>query len=160
MLTKRYALWLVAIGIVLGSVVGCQNSSGEASNSTTGTTSALESEPGTGPTETATASFTAANETMGTNPAAGATTAVTLTSYRIDIPSTLPPGERTFVVKNASNIVHGFEIDGQGIQAGVDTIQPGNTARVEANLENGTYRVYCPVDQHVQKGMESQLQVQ
>ena len=38
-------------------------------------------------------------------------------------------------------------------------LQPGGSATLDVTLQPGTYRVYCPVEDHPARGMEMQLQV-
>src|SRR5205814_8704588 len=53
------------------------------------------------------------------------------------------------------------ELDGQGIEKAIGTIQPGVTDTLTLTLKPGTYEVYCPVgqDSHKKLGMETHLKV-
>jgi len=70
-------------------------------------------------------------------------------------------GPVTFVVTNAGSIPHGFEVEGQGIEQEVETIQPGASDTLTLTLKPGSYEVYCPVgsDSHKKLGMETHLKV-
>src|SRR5205814_365326 len=59
------------------------------------------------------------------------------------------------------SIPHGFEVEGQGIEKEIETIQPGATDTLTLTLKPGTYEVYCPVgeDSHKKLGMETHLKV-
>ena len=93
-------------------------------------------------------------------PSGGSTVNVTLTEFKIDMPQTLPAGPTTFVVKNAGAATHNFEIQGQGIdQVFPSNLAPGDTQSMEVDLKAGTYRVWCPVDAHADRGMDIQLTV-
>jgi uncharacterized cupredoxin-like copper-binding protein len=93
-------------------------------------------------------------------PSGSSTVDVTLTEFKIDMPQTLPAGPTTFVVKNAGTAIHNFEIQGQGIdQVFPSNLAAGDTQSMEVDLKAGTYRVWCPVDAHADRGMELQLTV-
>ena len=70
-------------------------------------------------------------------------------------------GTVRFVVHNASDIVHGFEVEGHGMEEEIAEIQPGGTDSLTVTLEEpGTYEIYCPVDDHEQRGMTGTLTVE
>ena len=96
-------------------------------------------------------------------PSAGATSTseveVRLHDRMIEMPSSLPAGETTFTVANAGAVVHGFEVEGQGIERAIERIEPGASAELTVTLEPGAYTVYCPVENHRGEGMETQLRV-
>lgn len=74
---------------------------------------------------------------------------------------TVPVGRIRFVIHNAADIVHGFEVEGQGIEKEIEEIQPGATDSLTVTLEEpGTYEIYCPVDDHEQRAMTGTLQVE
>jgi len=74
---------------------------------------------------------------------------------------TVPVGRIRFVIHNASDIVHGFEVEGQGMEEEIEEIQPGATDSLTVTLEEpGTYEIYCPVDDHEQRGMIGTLEVE
>src|SRR5213595_441686 len=70
-------------------------------------------------------------------------------------------GPVTFVVTNAGSIPHGFEVEGQGIEQEIETIQPGASDTLTLTLKPGSYEVYCPVgsDSHKKLGMDTHLKV-
>ena len=85
---------------------------------------------------------------------------VTLRDYRIDMTPTLPPSQVTFNVSNAGPHEHSFEIEGGGIERKLDRpLQPGQSAKLVVDLYAGTYRVYCPVADHEERGMSQSLVV-
>ncbi|MFW6296175.1 MAG: hypothetical protein ACOC04_03170, partial [Halothece sp.] len=60
----------------------------------------------------------------------------------------------------SGEIEHNFEIEGQGIEREFEqNLQPGESATMEVNLEPGTYRAYCPVGNHPERGMSMELTV-
>lgn len=77
----------------------------------------------------------------------------------IEMPSSLPAGETSFMVVNTGAVVHGFEVEGQGIERVIEGIDPGATQSLTVTLQPGTYTVYCPVENHRGEGMETQLRV-
>lgn len=87
---------------------------------------------------------------------------VTLVDDRITgLPETLMPGQVTFNVSNAGTREHSFEVEGEGIEKALDRpLQPGQSAKVVVDLHAGTYKVYCPVANHEERGMTRPLVVQ
>ena len=87
---------------------------------------------------------------------------VTLAEYRISgLPETLMPGQVTFNVSNAGTHEHSFEVEGEGIERALDRpLQPGQSAKLVVDLRAGTYKVYCPVADHEDRGMTRPLVVQ
>jgi len=77
----------------------------------------------------------------------------------IEMPSTLPAGETTFAVVNTGVVVHGFEVEGQGIERAIERIDPGASDALTVTLRPGTYTIHCPVENHRGEGMEAQLRV-
>ncbi|HET6361099.1 MAG TPA: cupredoxin domain-containing protein [Gemmatimonadota bacterium] len=74
---------------------------------------------------------------------------------------TVPAGRIRFVIHNAADIVHGFEVEGQGMEEEIAEIQPGATDSLTVMLEGpGTYEIYCPVEDHEQRGMIGTLEVE
>ena len=73
---------------------------------------------------------------------------------------TVPAGRIRFVIHNAAGILHGFEVEGQGMEEEISEIQPGTTDSLTVTLEEpGTYEIYCPVEDHEQRGMIGTLEV-
>jgi uncharacterized cupredoxin-like copper-binding protein len=85
---------------------------------------------------------------------------VTLTDYRIDMPTSLKPGKTAFIVKNTGKKKHNFEVKGDGTdQKFLANLGPNETKVLHVVLKRGTYTVLCPVDLHAQKGMQTTLTV-
>lgn len=88
------------------------------------------------------------------------TVTVEMTEYEIRMPTTLPAGPTQFDVTNVGTAEHNFEVEGQGIEVAFDSnLQVGETKRLQVDLSPDTYKVYCPVDEHAEKGMELELTV-
>jgi hypothetical protein len=84
---------------------------------------------------------------------------VELVGHDIEMPDSLYAGLVTFEVTNGGDTVHGFEVAGPGMDEEIEGIPPGETRTLQVDLQPGTYRVYCPVADHGQKGMELPLKV-
>lgn len=85
---------------------------------------------------------------------------VTLLDGEIQMPTTLAAGAVTLHVMNSGTRAHGIEIEGEGVDAELEPrLGPGETGTLTVDLRPGTYRVYCPVDDHAELGMELQLEV-
>jgi uncharacterized cupredoxin-like copper-binding protein len=94
----------------------------------------------------------------------GKATTVTVTEKEYTLtPSTttFKPGAYTFVAKNAGTMVHGLAISGPGISGTkqISGIKPGATGNLKVTLKSGTYQMWCPVDNHKNLGMKTQLTV-
>jgi len=94
------------------------------------------------------------------SPTASGCVAVSLYEWGIDMPDALAAGPTTFVVTNAGEAEHNFEIEGQGVEEELPrNLKPGETAELRIDLETGEYEVYCPVPGHKEAGMELELTV-
>ena len=73
---------------------------------------------------------------------------------------TVAPGRVRFIVTNAAEIAHGFEVEGQGLEEAIHEIAPGTTDSLDVRLEvSGEYEIYCPVGDHAGQGMVGTLTV-
>jgi hypothetical protein len=98
----------------------------------------------------------------GSQAAGAATTSqpVELNEYSIRMPSSLAPGPQAFTIANGGKELHSFEIEGNGVRARLPSDLPrGDSAKLELDLKPGTYTVYCPIDGHRAKGMETTITV-
>lgn len=86
------------------------------------------------------------------------TVPVKLAGHDIDMPASIPAGPTSFQVTNQGDTVHGFEVEGLGLEEEIE-VPPGETRTLEVSLEPGTYRIYCPVADHSERGMELPLKV-
>jgi uncharacterized cupredoxin-like copper-binding protein len=69
------------------------------------------------------------------------------------------PGTYTFKAVNSGGTVHALEVEGEGIEEETEEIQPGQSAELKVKLKAGTYKLYCPVGGHAEKGMEGSVKV-
>lgn len=91
---------------------------------------------------------------------AGETVQVSLMEFGIDMPATLPAGETVFAVTNDGSMRHNFEVEGQGTERELERdLEPGESDTLRVELEPGTYQVYCPVEDHEERGMSMELRV-
>jgi plastocyanin len=70
------------------------------------------------------------------------------------------PGTYVFRAVNSGNAVHSLEIEGGGIEEETENIQPGESTELEVNLDPGTYKLYCPVGNHEERGMVGTVTVE
>ena len=83
---------------------------------------------------------------------------VWLVDGAIEMMSEVPAGLVTFEVINDGTTEHDLAIE--GVFDGTNgPLAPGETATVTVDLEPGSYRVYCPVEDHAEQGMELELTV-
>lgn len=74
---------------------------------------------------------------------------------------TVGSGRVRFVVTNAADIVHGFEVEGHGLEEAIEEIPAGATDSLTVEFETpGEYRIYCPVGDHESRGMTGTLTVE
>jgi|SRR5262245_674324 len=96
--------------------------------------------------------------------APGEPVTVTLTEWKIEMPTSLQAGPTTFRITNSGKETHNLKIQGQGLEKALSkNLKPGETAELQVDLKPGTYKVYCPVGagptSHDSKGMAFQLVV-
>lgn len=85
---------------------------------------------------------------------------VMLREHEIELPGEATAGEVVFELSNEGDQVHGFAVEGNGIDETLTSdIRPGSTERVTIELEPGTYTVWCPIGDHRDRGMEATLEV-
>lgn len=85
---------------------------------------------------------------------------VTLSEYKIDMPTSLRPGRTAFIVRNAGKKKHNFEIKGNGTdQKFINNLAPNETRVLHVQLKRGTYDVTCPMPFHPMKGMTTKVTV-
>jgi hypothetical protein len=87
---------------------------------------------------------------------------VSLTNFAIDMPTELPAGPVRFNIVNNGAAPHSFVLEGEGIRKTLaNTLQPGDSARLNADLAPGVYTIFCPVGEgaHRAQGMELELTV-
>jgi uncharacterized cupredoxin-like copper-binding protein len=82
------------------------------------------------------------------------TTAVSLTEFQIEMPTSLPATVHVFDVANNGSDEHNLTVEGQGVKTEfVTNLTSGQTQSMQIYLAPGTYTVYCPVGDHRAEGM-------
>lgn len=85
---------------------------------------------------------------------------VTLSDFNINLPESIPSGNVVFEITNDGDVEHGFTIEGNGVEEGLEAnLQPGETQQLEVNLEPGDYRIYSPAGDDATQGMDLQVTV-
>jgi len=87
---------------------------------------------------------------------------VSLTNFAIAMPTELAAGPVRFNIVNNGAAPHSFVLEGEGIKKTLaNTLQPGDSARLNADLTPGVYTIFCPVGEgaHRAQGMELELTV-
>lgn len=67
------------------------------------------------------------------------------------------PGAVTFVLRNEGRFAHNFHVEGPGVEAHAEKFSPGRTIRLEVTLQEGEYKISCPLSNHDQRGMHGIL---
>lgn len=117
-------------------------------------------------TSAADTSTTESSTTESTTPASGGggaagTVEIAESEYKLDPadPSTAA-GSVTFNVTNDGQIAHNFEVEGNGVEEEVETIDPGASGTLTIDdLKPGSYEIYCSIEGHRDLGMEGTLTV-
>ena len=69
------------------------------------------------------------------------------------------PGTVTFVLRNEGRFAHDFHVEGPGVDTHADKFSPGRTIRVQVTMQEGEYKVSCPLSNHDERGMHAALVV-
>ncbi|MFE0463877.1 hypothetical protein ACFW1A_31940 [Kitasatospora sp. NPDC058965] len=136
---------LLVLALLAPAVAACSSSSKPAAS---GGTSAASSPTG------------AAGSSTG---ATGQTTTVTVTEKEFSLtPSQtqFAPGSYTFVASNGGSVTHALAISGPGVSTTqTSSVPPGGSARFTVTLQQGSYELWCPIDDHKALGMDLHIQV-
>ena len=117
-----------------------------------GTDAAAEEAPAEGATPAATSATDASPQLVD----------VSLTNFAIEMPTELAAGQVRFNIFNNGAAPHSFVLEGEGVRKTLaNVLQPGDSARLNADLAPGVYTIFCPVGQgaHRAQGMELELTV-
>jgi uncharacterized cupredoxin-like copper-binding protein len=68
-------------------------------------------------------------------------------------------GTYAFKVVNEGSVGHALEIEGEGIEEETEVLDAGEEATLTVELEEGSYKLYCPVGDHEERGMTGSLGV-
>src|SRR5436309_13832660 len=91
--------------------------------------------------------------------AASSTATISETEFKLNpsSPSIAPRG--TITVKNGGTVTHALEIETPKGEVRIKPLSPGKSATIKAPAKAGTYEMYCPIDNHKQKGMKGEVKV-
>ena len=91
----------------------------------------------------------------------GTTLTVTEWEYAINfVAFTIAPGTYTVEVVNHGKMSHNLNIKGPGVDNWWSpTVSPGATTRLPVTLRQGTYELWCSIDNHKALGMDNHIQV-
>jgi plastocyanin len=87
---------------------------------------------------------------------------VTVSEWKVEIPrDTLRAGPITFRIKNSGTMVHGFHVEGPGVDKDAPQIPVGQSLSLNVTLKPGTYELYCPMAEqtHKKAGMTRKITV-
>jgi uncharacterized cupredoxin-like copper-binding protein len=85
---------------------------------------------------------------------------VRLVDDKIQMPKQIEAGKTEFIVTNAGDKKHNFEIEGQGLDKKFFlNVSPNETKTMKVELKPGDYKVSCPVGDHEEHGMKLNLTV-
>ncbi|KAB2379949.1 hypothetical protein [Actinomadura montaniterrae] len=90
------------------------------------------------------------------------TVTVTEKEYSLKLSqTTFKAGPYIFIAKNAGTMQHALAISGPGITNAKVTpgISPGQQAKLNLSLQPGTYKLWCPIDDHRALGMQTKITV-
>ena len=92
---------------------------------------------------------------------AGTGVAVTEREFSITLPKTaFAAGTYTFTVTNAGSFGHNLTVKGPGVDSkATAVIQPGQSGSVTVTLQKGSYELWCSVDGHKDRGMDTHITV-
>ena len=95
------------------------------------------------------------------DPRAVAMTSVALVDYRLDVaePRVSRAGRIAVEVVNDGVVRHALALEGPAGLIRTPVLVPGERTTLSATLPPGTYRWYCPVADHEQRGMVGRLRV-
>jgi uncharacterized cupredoxin-like copper-binding protein len=157
MKVKRQSSWTAIL--ILFVVTGCTTGTEINQNANSNANSSANANASRASNTNAAATATPA--TTSTPGAAARNVDVTLTEFKIEMPSSVKAGSTSFRVSNKGTVEHNFEVEGQGLEKKFEAnLKPGETKTLIVDLKPGTYEVYCPVGNHGARGMTLKLIVE
>ncbi len=88
---------------------------------------------------------------------------VKFTDYNMELEKSdeIEPGKAIIQITNNGKKEHSFVFEGTDtIQRLEENLKPGETGTISVELEPTSYNIYCPLDDHKNKGMSSVLKVE
>jgi len=116
---------------------------------------------GCGGGDNSTPSGTGANSAPASPTVTGTKVTATEKEYSIALSTTtFAPGVHTFEVVNQGGMVHNLTIKGPGVDAEASPdVQPGASGQVTVTLQQGSYELWCSIDDHKAFGMDMTIHV-
>lgn len=95
------------------------------------------------------------------DPRAVATAAVSLVDYALDVEQARVrrAGRISFEATNDGTVRHALAVDAPAGKVATEALRPGQRATFSVRLPPGTYKWYCPVADHEERGMVGRLRV-
>jgi plastocyanin len=92
---------------------------------------------------------------------AATTVEVSATDFKFDPadPTVDKAGKVEFKVTNDGKATHALEVETPDGEFETDPIAPGESATLTADLKAGTFKMYCPIGDHEQRGMKGSVVV-
>ena len=161
------AFIVVSLALTVAMLLAVEFFAVEEEEAEAGDHPAAVEETQTGATETTetttepTTTTTETEETTTTTTAEAQTINVSGTEFAFALtPDDVHPGVVVFRLENDGQIGHDLKVEGPGgVDAKTPVIDPGATAEVEVELQEGEYELYCTVPGHREGGMEVDLAV-
>ena len=96
-----------------------------------------------------------------TDPRAIAIAAVSLIDYALDVEQARVrrAGRISFEATNDGTVRHALAVDAPTGRISTDALRPGQRAAFSVRLPPGTYKWYCPIADHEERGMVGRLRV-
>lgn len=89
-----------------------------------------------------------------------ATASITNSAITIT-PTTLPPGDLVIYATNNGDVAHALAIEGEEVNAGTTVLNPRETQTLRvSSVPAGTYRVFDPIANYAQEGLQTTITVQ
>lgn len=90
-----------------------------------------------------------------------ATAEVSLGDYRLDVADPRLPraGVIAFAATNDGLVRHALAVDGPAGQSRTAALAPGERVTLTVQLPPGTYKWYCPIEDHQRRGMVGRVRV-
>lgn len=86
---------------------------------------------------------------------------VSLVEWSVDLASQPTAGLIAFDARNDGTVRHSLAVEGEGTEARLpERLQPGEAGTLTVELDPGTYTLYCPVGNHRNEGMETEIVVE
>lgn len=143
-------LLIASLTLALAFVAGCGDDDDDGESASTGTTT----------TETTTTEE-GAPPVGDTGQKSAGSADVSLTEFKVTPSKSSFPKEGVYTlnVTNDGTITHALEAEGPNGETETEDLEPGDTAELKAYFVNGSYELYCPVGDHEDRGMKTDVTI-